>query len=191
MTKNTVLNITIVVLRLLKFFIGAGAIAMTIFFVYVQVDSSAFADYELDSPNQLFGFGYYASSNSTFHTDQVVEKQYTLSQLKTVSLYILYVKTFIIAVLTFLSIQNFEKILLSVRSFKTFSTQNVRLFRKIGVYIIWIAILSSYSILRFESGTKIRWSLTFFPLLYALLAFVFAEVFKEGSRLKQENDLTI
>ncbi len=52
-------------------------------------------------------------------------------------------------------------------------------------------ILTSYSVIRFESGIQSKLSIDFIPLIYALLAFIMAEIFKEGSVLKQENDLTI
>jgi hypothetical protein len=93
--------------------------------------------------------------------------------------------------LIFLSIRSFEKIMLSVKTLKTFTSHNSQLFKKIGRYIIYIVILISYSVLRFDDITKVTFSLSLAPLIYSLLAFIMAEIFKEGSVLKQENELTI
>jgi len=90
-----------------------------------------------------------------------------------------------------MAISAFEKIMLSVKTLKTFSSSNSKLFRKIGLYIIAIMILTSYSVMRYENGIQSKIMLDFILLIYALLAFIMAEIFKEGSVLKQENELTI
>jgi len=191
MTRNTLLNIAISISRILNVMLIIGAIGLTILFVYVQVDNEAFAnqDVKFGETSGLIGFSSTESSNSVdFEGDTSL---YTIGKLKTVSLYVIYCKGLIVMALVFLSIKAFEKIMLSVKTLQTFSSRNSKLFRDIGKYIIYIVILISYSILRFDDSTRVTFSLSFAPLIYSLLAFIMAEIFKEGSVLKQENELTI
>ena len=79
----------------------------------------------------------------------------------------------------------------SVKSLKTFQTNNVISFRKIGKYIFIIFLLTSYTSIQFENGGQSQIQFSFTPLLFMLFAFIMAEIFKEGNKLKVENDLTI
>ena len=195
MTKNTLLNIAILVSRLLKIILIIAAIVLTGLFVYAQIDKETFEDKEivLSENSSLMGFSILDSNVWKDDTKNAKYdlNPYTFGKLKTISLYVIYIKGLIIMALIYLSITAFEKIVLSVKSLKTFSTNNARLFRKIGKYMIFILILTSYSVLRFESGVQSKMSISFTPFIYVLLAFIMAEIFKEGNSLKQENDLTI
>ena len=79
----------------------------------------------------------------------------------------------------------------SVKSFKTFQKNNVYSFRKIGKYIFIIFLLSSYIKVRFQQGGISGTHINFTPLLLGLVAFIMAEIFKEGNELEVENNLTI
>lgn len=190
MTKNTLLNITIAISRILKISLIVGAVALTGLFVYIQIDNDVFKDQEI-TLNKESSIGFTSTSESTFGDVDKDSNLYTIGNLKTISLYVIYFKALIVMVLIYLSITAFEKIMLSVKSLKTFSTSNAKRFRKIGKYILVIIILTNVTILRFESGTLSKISISLTPLLCALLAFVMAEIFKEGHSLKEENDLTI
>ena len=45
--------------------------------------------------------------------------------------------------------------------------------------------------LYFGQGGFSQTSISFTPLLFALISFILAEIFKEGNKLQQENELTI
>jgi hypothetical protein len=67
----------------------------------------------------------------------------------------------------------------------------VKLFRQIGIYILLLTILTSYTVLRFENGDQTISYVSLTPVICMLLAFIMAEIFKEGQSLREENDLTI
>lgn len=195
MTKNTILNIAIWVTRLLKIILIIAAIGLTGLFVYAQIDEEAFADEDivLSANPSLLRVSYITS---TVWKDDTTDAQfdlkpYTFEKLNTVSLYINYFKILIIAVLMYLIIKAFETIMLSVKTLNTFSRSNTKLFRQIGVYIIFVTILTSYTVLRFETGHQTMTHISLTPVIYLLSAFIMAEIFKEGENLKEENDLTI
>ncbi|NRB84338.1 MAG: DUF2975 domain-containing protein [Winogradskyella sp.] len=191
MTKNTLLNIAILFSRLLKGLFILGLLVLSGLFIYVQVNSKDYENREVKLSESKSIFGFYLSGSSTNHSIDEIAAPYTLGKLKTVSLYLNYFKGIIVLVLVYMATNAFEKIMLSVKSLKTFNSSNSRLFRKIGIYIIIVILLTSYSVLRFEDGIQTKMVIDFVPLTYALLAFILAQIFKEGSILKQENELTI
>tara|TARA_R110001583_G_scaffold194653_2_gene366115 strand:- start:293 stop:880 length:588 start_codon:yes stop_codon:yes gene_type:complete len=195
MTKSTLLNTAIWVTRLLKIILVIAAIGITSLFVYSQIDKDTFADEEIVLKTNPSYLGVSTIISDVWKGDtkdaKYDSKPYAFGKLKTVSLYINYFKVIIVAVLMFLILRTFETIMLSVKTLHTFSSRNAKLFRKIGIYIIVVTILISYTVLRFESGSQIIAHLSLTPVIYMLLAFVMAEIFKEGENLRAENDLTI
>jgi Protein of unknown function (DUF2975) len=195
MTKNTLLNTAILITRLLKIILIIAAIGITSLFVYSQIDKDTFADEEIVLKANPSYLGVSTIISDVWKDDtedaKYDSKPYTFGKLKTVSLYINYFKVIIVAVLMFLILRTFETIMLSVKTLHTFSSRNAKLFRKIGIYIIIITILISYTVLRFESGSQTIAHLSLTPVIYILLAFILAEIFKEGEYLREENDLTI
>ena len=195
MTKSTLLNTAIWVTRLLKIILVIAAIGITSLFVYSQIDKDTFADEEIVLKTNPSYLGVSTIISDVWKGDtkdaKYDSKPYVFGKLKTVSLYINYFKVIIVAVLMFLILRTFETIMLSVKTLHTFSSRNAKLFRKIGIYIIVVTILISYTVLRFESGSQIIAHLSLTPVIYMLLAFVMAEIFKEGENLRAENDLTI
>jgi small-conductance mechanosensitive channel len=195
MTKNTLLNIAILVSRLLKFLLIIAAIGLTGLFVYAQIDKETFADKEivLYANPSIMRVSYVTSTIWKEDTEDAKYdlKPHTFGKLKTVSLYINYFKGLIVATLMFLIIKAFETIMLSVKTLKTFSISNAKLFRRIGLYVISVTILTSYTVLRFETSEQTMTHISLTPVIYVLLAFIMAEIFKEGENLREENDLTI
>jgi len=195
MTKNTLLNTAVWVTRLLKIILAIVAIGITSLFIYAQIDKDRFAEEEIVLKANPGYLGVSTIISDVWKGDtkdaKYDSKPYTFGKLKTVSLYINYFKVIIVAVLMFLILRAFETIMLSVKTLHTFSSRNAKLFRKIGIYIIVVTILISYTVLRFESGSQTIAHLSLTPVIYMLLAFVMAEIFKEGENLRAENDLTI
>lgn len=194
MTKNTLLNIAISVSRLLKIILIITVISLTGLFVYAQIDKETFADKEIVLSANPDVVGFSTLQTSVWKLDSDIDydlKPYTFGKLKTVSLYLNYFKGLIVMGLIFLILRAFETIMLSVKTLNTFSSGNVKRFRRIGLYVVFVTILTSYTVLRFESGDQTISHLSLTPFIYILLAFIMAEIFKEGSMLKQENDLTI
>lgn len=195
MTKNTLLNIVISVSRLLKIILILAAIGLTGLFVYAQINKEAFADQELILSADPSVLGLTTTSSTVWMADTEATvydlKPYTFGKLSPVSLYINYFKWLIIMALMFLIFRAFEAVMLSVKTLNTFSNGNVKRFRHIGVYIIFVTILTSYTVLRFENGDQSSSYVSFTPVICTLLAFIMAEIFKEGEHLRAENDLTI
>ena len=79
----------------------------------------------------------------------------------------------------------------SVKNLKTFQNNNVTSFRKIGKYIFYIFLITSFINIDLKKGGSSGINLNFELLIWMLLVYILAEVFKEGNNLQQENNLTI
>jgi len=91
----------------------------------------------------------------------------------------------------FLITREFQNIVGSVKHFNTFKKDNVISFSRIGKYLLLFFLLTSYSVIEFQEGKNTETHISFIPLFFALLAFIMAEIFKEGNILMEENELTV
>ena len=190
-----ILNIAILVSRFLKALIIITTLVFSILFVYVQFDKKTFADKEviLSANPSIMRVSFIESTvwkEEGKETDYDM-KPYTFGKLKTISLVLNFFKLLIIAVLLFFILRSFETIMLSVKTLKTFSAKNTKRFRQIAISIVIIAILTSYNVLHFDNGEQKLTHISMTPVIYIILAFIMAEIFKEGEILREENDLTI
>ncbi len=189
MTKNTLLNIAVVLCEILKLGLVLILIALTAFFIHIQINKDYYKDKEL----QFSTKDYHYSMTKKWKIDNSMDDKdvYTIDNLKTGSLYFNYLKYIIALVLIFISISEFQKVIKSVKYVETFGIKNVKSFKRIGVCVLVYTIIMSYSSMRFNLGGFSGFGFNLNPLILALAAFIMAEVFKEGNSLKQENDLTI
>ncbi|SDS33523.1 Protein of unknown function [Polaribacter sp. KT25b] len=194
MKKNKLLSIAVVLCKIIQVFYVFIFIVLTTLFIHV-----------LFSPDSYKGVDYtYKNSNLVNITkssrwkirlpgkQQLEDKEvYALNKITKTSLFINYMKLSAVLFLLFLSIKEFQKIMKSVKNLNTFQKNNVDSFRKIGKYLFIIFLLSSYFKIRFQQGGMTNFSMNFTPLIFMLIAFILAEIFKEGNLLQKENDLTI
>ena len=197
MTKNKLLNIAIIICKLSKGFFIFSFIIVTTVFIYFQIDKELVVNKLEDSkisinlePNHDFA-GVSSSTKWKITKTDEDEKVYAFKNIRTASLYILYLQYVGILFFLFLTTREFQKVMLSVRNLETFKKENVLSFKRIGKYIFAFYILISCSSVEFKEGgySWFHWSVT--PLFFILFAFIMAEIFKEGNVLEEENDLTI
>ncbi|MFS4483996.1 DUF2975 domain-containing protein [Hyunsoonleella sp. 2307UL5-6] len=189
MTKNTLLNIAILLCKIFKIGLVVIVIALTIFFVHLQIDKNYYKGKELQFNTKQYNY----SISYKLKKDDLMEDKdvYTIDHITTGSLYINYLKYIAVFALVFMALKEFQSVMMSVKRVETFGMQNVKSFRRIGMYLLIYIILISYSSISFELGGFKGFRLSIGPFILVLVAFIMAEVFKEGGLLKQENDLTI
>ena len=187
MKKNTLLRMATALLRLSKFVLLLSAVAITIFFIHLQIDREFYADWYTDRPiaNESITF---KKVNGEVADDPA--KLYVKNWNKA-SLYFTYFKFISIIGITFYAISEFLKVIISVRVRKTFGRSNVVSFRRIGIYCLVLSLISGVSDWDFGKYHTSTLSLDFNMLIVALLAFILAEIFKEGNQLMEENKLTV
>lgn len=191
MTRNKLLNTAILICKFICAFYIFMFVLFTALFIHFQISPNSYKGANFDFTTYSFKIDDSWKVNNV-NGDKLEDKDvFILDKISTVSTYIIYLQFSAILVLIFLCTKEFQKIMESVKSLKTFQTNNVISFRKIGKYIFIIFLLTSYTSIQFENGGKSQIQFSFTPLLFMLFAFIMAEIFKEGNKLKVENDLTI
>jgi hypothetical protein len=190
MEKNKLLNIAVVIcksIRILYIFLFIG---LTAFFIHFQV-----------SPNAYKGIAINRGTSSNFQISKSIswkspntatnKEAFSLNKISKSVLCINYLKLSTILIFIFLATREFQKVIQSVKDLKTFQKNNAQSFRKIGAYIFIIFLITSFVNIGFQEGNRIEISIAFSSLFLMLIAFILAEVFKEGNLLQREKDLTI
>jgi hypothetical protein len=198
MKKNKLLNIAIGICKFLKLIYILSFVVITIIFIHIQIDKEAYNDLKINhtDPQTTLSVGINKSYSDKW--ENPYNEVYVLEKLTTTTIYLIYFKFACIFALLFLSIKEFQNIIQSVKRLDTFRLNNILSFRKIGKYLILYFMLtllfftlSFKNSLYFWQGGFIQTSISFTPLLFALISFILAEIFKEGNKLQQENELTI
>lgn len=208
MTKNTLLNTGIIICKLLRLFQIIAFIILTAVFVHLQISSSTYKNIYIEDMNlknnnvsninEASSFVINLGSSKIYVGTEVTEGSEVLSinNIKTSSLIFNFIKLSAILFLSFLCLKEFQKVIESVKEIKTFQKRNVSSFRSIGKYLLIIFILVSYSSISFQQGgtnslDASSFNISFELPILALLAYIMAEVFKEGNMLSEENNLTV
>jgi len=205
MTKNKILTIAIFLCKFLKVIYILLFIGLTAIFIHVQVVPENYSDvyFKLNDEKQADDSHFIISgvSNAIFTTTSKFSKYkgempkdrdvFKLDKLTKGSLYFLYLRYVILLFLIFLCFSEFIKILESVKTIEVFQKNNEASFKKIGKYLFLVSLFQFYMFFNFEEGFMQGFYISFLPLVLMLLSFVLAEVFKEGNRLMEENELTV
>ncbi len=198
MTKNKLLNIAIGICKFLKMIYILSFVVITIIFIHIQIDKEAYNNLKINhtDPQTTLSVGINKSYSDKW--ENPYNEVYVLGKFTTTTIYLIYFKFTCIFALLFLSIKEFQNIIQSVKRLDTFRLNNNISFRKIGKYLILYFVLTLlYFTLTFKNslyfgqGGFSQTSISFTPLLFALISFILAEIFKEGNKLQQEKDLTI
>jgi hypothetical protein len=119
------------------------------------------------------------------------EKNFYITDLNALSFYLTYIQLVLSSILSILIIKEIRKVLKSVKEFETFRNSNIKSFQRLGYYCLAFAALNCVRIL----ATNERRSISFNPgitiLSFMISAFILAEIFKEGKRLAEIDQLTI
>ena len=193
MQKNKILSVAVIICKIVKVFYALLFAVFTLFFIHFQVSPNSYERATFNYKNSSFEMNK-STSWKNFDKNGFELKDedvFSLDKISKTSLYIIYFQFSAVLLFIFLSVKEFQKVIESIRNLETFQNNNVKSFRKIGKYIFFIFILTSFIFLNFDQGGKSQIHISFTPLLLVLLAFILAEIFKEGNLLKQENDLTI
>ena len=124
--------------------------------------------------------------------------RFTLSTFQPHALYILFLQTTAVIIIWMLIFSEIRKVIQSVFEIETFRNRNVLSFKKIGRLFLILFFLHSFTYFSTKSGTSVtelgthyNFTIYLYPLICALAAFILAQIFHEGNKLKEESQLTI
>ncbi|MGM1056302.1 MAG: DUF2975 domain-containing protein [Bacteroidota bacterium] len=189
MNRNYLLNIANFFCQFFKLSLGASVIIITIVFLHFQFDRNFYDEWNFEKPGN--DSLILIETESFVGEKPLIDEKQKLSGWNTVSLYFNYLKYTAILIFLFLSINQFGKVLKSVRKLETFHQTNVQAFKKIGNYFLLMGGLSFFSYWEFGNYAISSFTIPFNILLVALIAYILAEIFKEGNNLMEENELTV
>lgn len=188
MKRNKLLTFAIYFFRLVQVFLIIGFItSIFLLFVY-QFYPDKFSNYRFNpatSEIDLIDIKIFGSENES--NDLAI----SINEVKPVTIYLLFLQLIAIFVLTWLAIKEFINVIRSLQQWQTFSNYNVEAFRKMGTYFVVIFILSNISFYLVGNKGKLSFDLDLTFGALALVSFILAEIFKEGNRLYEEEQLTV
>jgi len=196
MKKKSLLNIALFLCNIGKiaciftFFILCGAIIIS----KTLHSSDTVLDVFYKSKEKEDNFRYLISDkiiDPETNSSPADSEVFTTGRLTNISLTFNFLQKSILLFLVFLCINEFRKVIKSVKTITTFQQQNVLSFRSIGKYMIFYFLLNSITYYGFEQGNQTGFSLEFTPLIITLFAYILAAIFNEGNRLAEENSLTV
>ncbi|MBS9767401.1 MAG: DUF2975 domain-containing protein [Flavobacteriaceae bacterium] len=191
MGKNTILNVTLIfcwIMRAMCAFVGC---IMLIFFISVIVSPSAYDDCYMDCAVRDGKIEQIFNVEQTETEKSCDVRTYKVSDITTFSLYYTCMQLIGLLVLSYLVLLEFSRVLQSVKSLTTFQDRNVKAFRRIGWYLLGCFFLELYYYVDLGDASFSGFMFGNIGLFPVFLAFIFAEIFKEGNRLQEENQLTV
>ena len=186
MNKNALLSIASIFCDISKAIIGMTLIGITLFLVHFHITPSAYEDFKITKPENSSFLKF--ESEDSIGKEQLDFDQMKLTDWKIGSLLFTYFQYAAILILIYLSIDQFSAVLKSVKKLKTFQKTNKIAFRKIGYYCLTIFFLSILTYWEFGNYSKSSISISLNPVAFSLFAFILSEIFKEGNKLKEENE---
>ncbi len=194
MEKNSILNLTIFICGASRFIYVMFGIVLLVFFVHIQVNPDFYDSFywkESVEDNTIPNI-IHSKIQSYDEVDWTKSpKTHAINSITTFSLYYTFFQLMAILTLFYLSIFEFQKVVESVKNLKTFQERNVKSFRRIGNYFLAVYLLSIYSYVAFADDFTTEIELEFVSIFIILIVFVLAEIFKEGNKLQEENQLTV
>jgi hypothetical protein len=135
--------------------------------------------------------GYKLEIPSSIGKEIYLGKELPIRDISNFSLYILSFQFVVGTLLLILVVRELLNIIRSVKGVKTFQTKNVQSFRKIGLQCLVLAVLRGFYFLDAEGISRMGFSLDFSLVAFVLAAYIMAEIFKEGNKLFEQDQLTI
>ncbi|MFC5271561.1 DUF2975 domain-containing protein [Adhaeribacter terreus] len=163
-------------------------ILLTYYVVNWHIDPQYYDDWKFSG-----SLGKLSISNPihTAASEMDTTRTFMVSQLQPFSVYMIYIQILMQMVLWILVVQEFVKVIQAVKRVQTFREQNVKSFQKIAGYLLWIFIISGFTFVAAGNTGHFSFDFSFTTLVLMLASYILAEIFKEGNRLYEEEQLTV
>jgi len=191
MKRYSLLNFTILGGRLLCFLQVCLFIVLTLLFIHVMISPAFYAETEFVPLAKNTSVFSYTMVERWGEHQSIPQNTVSLDQVEIFSLIFNYLRLSAILLFTFLAIKDFLSILGSVKTGETFRSGNVYSFRRIGIYLFMLFILSGFMQVTTDEVRFRGYFLNLTPLTLTILAFIMGEIFAQGNQLSEENQLTV
>lgn len=199
MKKNKLLTIALQCCYVAKVLLIGFMIAISLAVVHSRFNPEAYKFVKIEgieskvsmqsSTATLFEFKVWDQINTEGEAD--APKVIMLRDLSLLSLSLFYLQTMALLTVWLFIVQGIVSVIQSVRELQTFRNSNSSLFRKIGWYCFAAFLLMAFRWADTGSDSFFGFYLHYMPIAFMLASFILAEIFEEGSRLYEEEQLTI
>jgi len=187
MKRNKFLSYSLKFFTIIQAIPIIGFIAFTLFLGSYLLDPEALNNFSFSEGSKI----EWVSDTEAALIKNGVSNEMLIRDIEPFVIYIMYLKGIIALVCTWFILQEFKKVIKASLQRQTFRVSNVESFRKMGKYFLVLFLLTSFTF--YVVGYKGEFTLDM-DLKFAMLAvasFILAEVFKEGSQLQEEHQLTV
>jgi len=199
MNKNIPLKIASFTCRLSVIISVISFVLLSVIFMHIQIEPNQYSSFEytLKSDNLSMVRTIVSQSGNEPFDELDKADLFKLSNLNTTSIYFIYVRFSLILLFIYLVTKEFQIVIESVKRVNTFRTENIRSFKKMSKYLLFIFLLLSFRYASFSAassnyeGTSSELQISFTCLALMLFALIMSEIFKEGNKLSMDNQLTI
>ncbi len=193
MKRNKLLNVALVVTKAIQALIILVLVILVIAFVHIHFSKDDYKGVQISIQNG--NLSMYESKGDNIETapapSYTSDKKVYLKDLNLFSFYFTFLQIVFSMALCFLIAQQVIRILKSVQEFQPFAEGNIKAFKRIGYYCLSIAIVNCFRFLITQNSSSITFSIDYFLLIFMLVVFVLAEIFREGLKLYEQDKLTI
>ena len=130
-------------------------------------------------------------TNHSYVPGGVSGKQVYLNDLKPFSIYFTFFQLILSVIFSYLIVQEVIRILKLVQEFQPFNAANIKSFQRLGYLCLSILVLNSFHFLNTNKTSFISFGISYSLLIFMLVAFILAEIFREGQKLYEQEKLTI
>ena len=199
MNKNVLLKIASFTCSLSVIIFAISFVLLSVIFMHIQIQPNQYTSFEYVLKSDNFSIMRTIVSKSGHEPIDELDKAdlFKLSNMDTTSIYFIYVRLSLILLFTYLVTKEFQIIIESVKQVNTFRTENIRSFKRMSKYLLFIFLLLGFRYASFSDtssnyeGTSYELQISFTCLALMLFALIMSEIFKEGNKLSMDNQLTI
>lgn len=193
MKGNRLLYVSLLVSKAIRALIFLGLAVVAIMFIHWHIDKNYYKSVQVSVRNG----GVNISEGKTETAETMPEqpnnsgKTVYLNDLTPFSGYLIFFQICVTLILSYFITQEVIRILKSVQGLQPFNIANIKSFRRIGYLCLFITLLNSLHFLITNQTSFISFSINFTLLIFMLVTFILAEIFKEGQKLYEQDKLTI
>jgi hypothetical protein len=173
MKNNIILSVSTVILQIFRVVISIGAAVQILIFIGASINNLAWED-------------VISVSESLVQT----QSSYSLYELAVSNFWLAFfitLQNIVLIIILFQILGYGVDIIKNIHSLKTFTKDNIKAFSRISVLAIALVLVNFLKL----SPERIGFTIEFSYVFFALAAIILTQVFKEGQRLLEENELTV
>jgi hypothetical protein len=175
--------------KAIRILIFLGLVLLIIVFIHWLFDQGYYNSVGVSVDNGEVTFSEVKTGTSELSSTDA--KWIYLNEINSFSRYFFFLQIVATLLLSHFIVREVIRILRSVQALQPFHSGNVASFRRIGYLCLSITALNCFRVLITGNTFTASFSLDYTLLIFMLITFILAEIFKEGQKLYEQEKLTI